>query len=90
MSSRFGEHVKFHVCGRAERGKGINTQRMHSLHFEIISSQFCIVNVQDCLSIEPRGDTNLRRKKKTGKQIRKSSVELMFHTVVLYTTVSLF
>lgn len=78
--------MKFHVCGSAERGRGINTQRMHSLHFEIIRSQFCVVNVQDCLGIEPGGDTNLRRKRKTEKQVRKSTVDV-FHTVSLYTTV---
>lgn len=63
MSPCFDEHVKFHLCGSR-----ISTQRMHSLHFEVIGSQFCIVNVQDCLGIEPRGDTDLRRKKKQTKK----------------------
>lgn len=81
-------HVKFHLCGSAERGGGRNTWKIHSLHFEIISSQFCVVNIQDCLGIESRGSTNLRTEKK-GKQVRKHTVERMFHTachpVLFYT-----
>lgn len=46
----------------------INIQRAHSLHFKIISSQFCIVNVQDGLGIEHGGNTNLRVGKNTWKQ----------------------
>lgn len=48
-------------------GQQRGTQGMHSLHLEIVGSQFCVVDVQDCLGIEPRGDTNLWKENKPSK-----------------------
>lgn len=49
-------HVKFHLCGRC-------VWRMRSLGLEIVSCQFCVVNVQDCLCTESGGNTNLWKNK---------------------------
>lgn len=54
-------------------------QRVHSLHFEIIGSQFSVVDVQDCLGIEPGGNTDLTRRENR----RNKSENIQFQTVGL-------
>lgn len=50
---------------------------MHSLHLEIIGSQFCVVDVQECLGIEPGGNSDLRRRENR----RSTSENIQFQTV---------
>lgn len=48
------------LSSRAHR----SPRRVNSLHLEIVGSQFRIVDVQDCLGIETRGDANLWKNKR--------------------------
>lgn len=57
--------------------QGREGQRMHSLHLEIIGSQFCVVDVQECLGIEPGGNSDLRRRENR----RSTSENIQFQTV---------
>lgn len=59
--------------------QGREGQRMHSLHLEIIGSQFCVVDVQECLGIEPGGNSDLRRRENR----RSTSENIQFQTVWL-------
>lgn len=58
--------MKGHQCGR-------ESQVRNSLHLEVVGSQFCVVDVQDRLGVEPGGDADLWRETKSRK-FRKCKV----------------